>query len=63
MRTIKYAYEMEEAGFDLDTIIRSVVIKGMNADDINTIIRNIDLDRGDNAYVDKLYDLVDEEVV
>lgn len=59
-RTIKYAYEMEEAGFDLETIIRSVVIKGMNADDINTVIRNMDLSRYDNEYVDKLYDLLDE---
>ena len=59
-RTIKYAYEMEEAGFDLDTIIRSVVIKGMNADDINTVIRNMDLDRYDNAYLDKMYDLLND---
>ncbi len=59
-RTIKYAYEMEEAGFDLDTILRSVVIKGMNADDINTVVRNMDLGRYDNEYVEKLYDLLDE---
>ena len=51
---------MEEAGFDLDTIIRSVVIKGMNADDINTVIRNMDLDRYDNAYLDKMYDLLND---
>lgn len=59
-RTIKYAYEMEQVGFDLDTIIRSVVIKGMNADDISIIIENMDLDRESNAYLDKLYDLRDE---
>lgn len=58
-RTIKYAYEMEEAGFELDTIIQSVIVKGMNADDINTIIRNMDLDRYDNPYMGKLYDMVD----
>lgn len=58
-RTIKYAYEMEEAGFELDTIIQSVIIKGMNADDINTIIRNMDLDRYDNPYMSKLYDIVE----
>lgn len=59
-RTIKYAYEMEEAGFSLDTILQSVVIKGMNADDINTVIRNMDIDRYDNEYVEKLYNLLDE---
>ena len=59
-RTIKYAYEMEQADFDLDIIIRSVVIKGMNADDINIIVSDIGLDRSDNVYVDKLYDLADE---
>ncbi|HJA42065.1 MAG TPA: AAA family ATPase [Firmicutes bacterium] len=58
-RTIKYSYEMAAAGFDLDTIIQSVIIKGMNADDINTVIRNMDLDRYDNPYMSKLYDMVD----
>jgi hypothetical protein len=58
-RTIKYAYEMEEAGFELDTIIQSVIIKEMNADDINTIIKNMNLDRHGNPYMGKLYDMVD----
>lgn len=59
-RTIKYAYEMEEAGFDLGTIIRSVIIKGMNADDINIIIHNMGLGCSDNVYVAELYNLVGE---
>lgn len=58
-RTIKYSYEMEAAGFELDTIIQSVIVKGMNADDINTIIRNMNLGRYDNPYMSKLYDMVD----
>lgn len=57
-RTIKYSYEMQEAGFDLDTIIQSVVVKGMNADDINTIVRNMNLDY-DNPYMSKLIDMLD----
>lgn len=57
-RTIKYSYEMEEAGFDLDTIIQSVIVRGMNADDINTIINNMDLDKYDNPYMNKLYDML-----
>lgn len=56
-RTIKYAYEMELAGFELDTIIQSVIVKGMNDDDINTIIRNMDLDEY-NSYREKLGDMV-----
>lgn len=58
-RTIKYAYEMEEAGFELDTIIQSVIVKEMNADDINIILGKMDINRYDNPYVDKLYDMVD----
>ena len=56
-RTIKYAYEMEEAGFELDIIIQSVIVKGMNADDINIIIRNMDLDRYGNPYMGKFYNM------
>lgn len=58
-RTIKYCYEMDSAGFDLDTIIKSVIIKGMNEDDINTIIRNMSISRYDNPYMEKLYNMVD----
>lgn len=58
-RTIKYAYEMEAAGLDLDTIIQSVIVKGMNADDINTIIRNMKISKDDNPYMSKLYDMLD----
>lgn len=58
-RTIKYAYEMEEAGFELDTIIQSVIVKEMNADDINLIIKNMSIDRSNNPYLDKLYYIVD----
>lgn len=61
-RTIKYAYQMEAAGFELDTIIQSVIVKGMNADDINTIIRNMNLDRHKNPYLSKLYDMVDSKM-
>lgn len=60
-RTIKYCYEMDSAGFDLDTIIKSVIIKGMNEDDINTIIRNMSISRYDNPYMEKLYNMVDWE--
>lgn len=56
-RTIKYAYEMEEAGFDLDTIIQSVIVKGMNADDINIIIRN--MQSSNNLYTVKLAEMID----
>ena len=59
-RTIKYAYEMEEAGFEIDTIIQSVFIKEMNADDINILIGNMKLDRSTNPYLDKLYDILNE---
>lgn len=50
---------MEEAGFELDTIIQSVIVKEMNADDINIILGKMDINRYDNPYVDKLYDMVD----
>lgn len=62
-RTIKYACEMKKAGFDLDTIIRSVIIKGMNADDINIIIHDIEVDRHDNTYLDKLVALIDQHSI
>ena len=50
---------MEEAGFELDTIIQSVIVKEMNADDINLIIKNMSIDRSNNPYLDKLYYIVD----
>ena len=59
-RTIKSAYEMEEAGLEIDTIIQSVFIKEMNADDINILIGNMKLDRSTNPYLDKLYDILNE---
>lgn len=51
---------MEEAGFEIDTIIQSVFIKEMNADDINILIGNMKLDRSTNPYLDKLYDILNE---
>lgn len=58
-RTIKYSYEMKIAGFDLGTIIQSVIVKGMNEDDINTIIRNMNEALYENPYMAKLYDMLD----
>lgn len=60
-RTIKYSYEMKNAGFDIETIIKSVVVKGMNADDINTLIRNMDVDRYDNEFMRAFINVRDNE--
>lgn len=60
-RTIKYSYEMKNAGFDIETIIKSVVVKGMNADDINTLIRNMDIDRYDNEFMRAFINVRDNE--
>ena len=38
-RTIKYCYEMKQAGFEIEDIVKHVVIKGMNADDISILCK------------------------
>ena len=60
-RTIKYSYEMKNAGFDITTIIKSVIVKGMNADDINTLIRNMNIDRDDNEFMKAFENVRDNE--
>lgn len=60
-RTIKYSYEMKNAGFDITTIIKSVIVKGMNADDINTLIRNMNIDRDDNEFMKAFESVRDNE--
>lgn len=60
-RTIKYSYEMKNAGFDITTIIKSVIVKGMNADDINTLIRNMDIDGDDNEFMKAFESVRDNE--
>ncbi len=54
MRTIKYMYEMKEADFDIDTILQSVVVKGLNEDDLNIIVRNMDSGKRGNVYTERL---------
>ena len=60
-RTIKYSYEMKNAGFDITTIIKSVIVKGMNADDINTLIENMDIDGDDNEFMKAFESVRDNE--
>ena len=60
-RTIKYSYEMKNAGFDINTIIKSVVIKGMNADDINTLSQNMDINRYDNEFMEAFVSVINNE--
>ena len=37
MRCFKYAYQMLQNGFDKEFIVKSVVLKGLQKDDINVI--------------------------
>ena len=52
---------MKNAGFDITTIIKSVIVKGMNADDINTLIRNMNIDRDDNEFMKAFESVRDNE--
>ncbi|MDO4282752.1 MAG: AAA family ATPase [Clostridia bacterium] len=60
MRGIKYSYKLRKSGMDLDKIIKSCVIKGLNVDDLNVLIKDLDISEYDNMFYKALHDVRDE---
>ncbi len=59
MRGIEYAYEMRKKGIDLEKIVRNVIVKGLNVDDLKILLNDIDISEEDNEFYRALVDVKD----
>ena len=54
MRGIKYCYECKQRGMDLEKIVRAFIVKGLNIDDLNVLLRDVKIDEYKNQFYEAL---------